>query len=111
MSKLLPSKDICYDNTEFNVPPAASIENKQANGKFRDKFVANLVVWYTYSYPWRAIFDTQVALFLMYGGNARWEVCGKLVDQPWYILARIEFNFIKLLIVLALPNSNIRSSI
>jgi hypothetical protein len=86
---------------EFVVPPAAPMENKQAIRRFRDMFVealekvhvekegplpvndtklsrlfasprSDLVVRCTYSYPWRAIFDAQLALPLLYGENARW---------------------------------------
>ncbi|CAI7654301.1 unnamed protein product [Penicillium bialowiezense] len=86
---------------EFVAPPAAPTENKQAIWSFRDMFVeameklqiekngplpangpslsrlfasprSELVVRCTYSYPWRAKFDAQLALPLMYGENADW---------------------------------------
>jgi len=86
---------------EFIAPPAAPMESKQAITKFREMFIealqsihidkdgsspvnsttlsrlfasprSDLLVRCTYSHPWRAIFDAQLALPLMYGENARW---------------------------------------
>lgn len=86
---------------EFVAPPAAPTENKQAIWSFRDMFVeameklqiekdgplpangpslsrlfasprSELVVRCTYSYPWRAKFDAQLSLPLIYGENADW---------------------------------------
>ncbi|KAJ5652601.1 hypothetical protein N7507_010027 [Penicillium longicatenatum] len=86
---------------EFVAPPAAPIETKQAIASFRQTFVralakvqveceglqspeqatlshlfasprSELVVRCTYNYPWRAIFDAQLILPLLYGQGARW---------------------------------------
>lgn len=87
---------------EFNAPPAASAEVKQAIFDFRDMFVealgkiesgrecgsspgrmslsrlfgsplSEVVFRCTYSYHWRAIYDAQLIMPLLYGGNARWD--------------------------------------
>ncbi|KAJ5458588.1 hypothetical protein N7475_009976 [Penicillium sp. IBT 31633x] len=86
---------------EFIVPPAAPSENKEAIRKFRETFIealqkvqvekdgpspvngtplsslfvsprSDLVVRFTYSYPWRATFDAQLALPFLFGESARW---------------------------------------
>jgi serine/threonine protein kinase len=89
-------------NPEFIPPPAASVEFKEAILEFRDMFVdalekverekegsrsgkeitlhrlfasplSEVVYRCTCSYPWRAVFDAQLVLPLIYGRNARWD--------------------------------------
>ncbi|KAJ5921070.1 hypothetical protein N7466_009396 [Penicillium verhagenii] len=86
---------------ELVIPPAAPVEIKKAIASFREMFVkamakvqiereglqsteeatlshlfassrSELIVRCTYSYPWRAVFDAQLILPLLYGPSARW---------------------------------------
>lgn len=95
---------------DFTLPPAASVEFKQAVIEFRDMFVdalgkvekeregsfseqktplsrlyaspvSEVVCRCTYSHPWRAIFDARLVLPLLYGKSARWEDFQKFYSE------------------------------